>query len=320
MAEYLKTFTEFLKPDTCVVVGVSGGPDSIFLLMELVKFGKKNSIKINVAHVNHGLRKPNCDQEEKFVKDLAKKNNLNFYSHKLSPIKKGNLEEVCRNARYIFFEEIRKKTKSKFIIIAHHADDNIETVLFNLIRGCGIDGMSGMKVFEKERKILRPLLTLSKKEILVSLKKSGTKYFIDQSNFDTKFSRNRIRNVIIPEIEKINPGFKQTFLKNIQALSELNFDQTLAAENWLNSSKEWQLSQFTKLPISTQKNILKTLYKNTYGSTNKFNQNHLDQILKVMHLNQSNKIKEFGDKFFLKILKNKKGQRIFSLIEKKAKK
>ena len=315
---------KYLKPKTKVIVGVSGGPDSIFLLMELLKFNKKIPIRIEIAHVNHGLRKPECNKEAAFVKALAKKNKLNFHQFNLPPIKAGNIEEVCRDARYKFFEEIRKETKAAYILVAHQADDNIETILFNLVRGSGLDGLAGMKVLDQNRHLIRPILNLYKEDILKNLKQNKITYFIDKSNLDTKYSRNRIRNVIIPEIEKINPGFKSAFLKNIQTLSELNSEVNSTAKNWLNreskTNNAWLLEEFTKLPEPIQKNILKTLYKNTYGSTNKFNQNHLAQLLKILHQNQSNKSKEFGDNFFLKILKNKKGQRIFSLIEKKAKK
>ena len=152
-----------------MILGVSGGPDSVYLLNLCLQAAKKRHFKIIVAHVNHRLRGKASDGDEAFfVRSLCAKEKLRFELKKLGKIT-GNLEEGSRNARYAFFEKLRQKYNANWIITAHHHGDNVETVLYNLVRGSFLSGLKGMDPVAPERYLLRPLLGITKNEILAFL-------------------------------------------------------------------------------------------------------------------------------------------------------
>lgn len=295
------------KKDT-VVLAISGGPDSIYLLNLCATLSKTISkirgFKIIVAHVNHQLRGKESDRDEQFVRALCKKEKLPFELERLGKIKKGNLEEESRIRRYKFFELIRDKYSAKWVITAHHRGDNIETVLNNMVRGSFLNGLTGMDTVCENRHLLRPMLNISKEEILKSLRKNKTKYRVDKSNEDTKYSRNLLRHKVIPLLREINPNFDETFHENM-----INIKETV---DWLDTYiREWMeknqtengiiLQNFLTLPEFLQKSVLAELYKRTNGNIRKFNRNHLQQILEILKSKKSGLKKEFGDNTFIYI-------------------
>jgi len=311
--------TEYIKKNDTIILGLSGGPDSIFLLQECLKFSKKSPIKIVVAHINHKLRGKESDKEEQLVKKIAQKFDLEFELHTLDKIPKGNLEEQCRIKRYTFFEKIRKKYKAKWILTAHHHNDNIETIILNLVRGSFIDGLSGMDLCDKSRHLLRPLLFITKNQILSDLKKHKIRFCTDASNQDLIFSRNRIRHNVIPELKTINEGLEQIFYNNIINFKELQNYIDKKTNSWLKTNYKkndrFLHQKFIKLDPIIQKSILSQIYKKKYGSLNKFNQSHLNQILKILHQPSSNKKKEFGNNYFIQVQRSKKdGLKYIALI------
>ncbi len=311
-ASFKKTLETHIKPDSTVIIGVSGGSDSIYLLDQCLNLAKEKPFTIIVAHINHNLRGKESDNDEVFVKKTAQKNGLTFEVKKLKPILKGNTEELCRNARYTFFEKMRQKHKATWILTAHHLQDNIETVLFNLVRGSFLNGLKGIAMVSPQRHLLRPMLNLHKEEILTYLKKNKLKYCTDKTNLDTRFSRNLLRHNVIPQLQKINSNFSETFAKNILNLQEAAEFIEEYASNWLlqNAAQTTiPLESFIKLSPIVQKTILATLYKNLYGNTNKFNQKHLEQLLQIIHSQKANLKKEFGDKHFIAIRKNAKNNK-----------
>jgi len=200
-----------LRQNDRVIVGVSGGPDSTFLLMEVVGFFKdKNAIV--VAHVNHGVRGKEAYADEKFVQNLAKAHGLKFEVKRVKLAGKSGMEEKGRTIRREFFEKLRVKYGAKWILTAHTEDDNVETIIFNFLRGAGLAGLSGMKIVDGA--YLKPLLHTSKSEILADLKVKKAKFCIDCTNADTKYSRNLLRLKILPLLAKINPSFKKTLVRN----------------------------------------------------------------------------------------------------------
>lgn len=206
-----------------IIVGVSGGPDSVCLLHILYYLKKELEIKLSIAHVNYKFRGKDSDKDQAFVNNLAKKLKVSFYSKEIDPNsyknKKTNLEEYFRQIRYDFFEEIRKKEKAQKIALAHNMDDQAETMIMFFLRGSGIRGISGMNI--KRGKIIRPLFNNSKEEILDYLKRNKIKYRLDLTNEDTTFTRNKIRQNLIPRLEKeYNPNLKQTLLKSSRSLKE----------------------------------------------------------------------------------------------------
>ena len=296
-----------IEPKSTLVVGVSGGPDSVYLLHELLKMKEDLKLKIIIAHVNHALRGRESDADERFVRELAQKNGLLFASKRLKKLPKGNLEELCREERYKFLEEVRKKHAADMILTAHHLNDNIETVLFNFLRGSSVQGLAGMAMFDPGRNLLRPLLNISKEEILASLKKNRIPYRTDSSNKNTAFSRNLLRRKVIPLLKKINPNLEQTLSENITHFGLLKEFLNEQAASWLrdNGSKgKISHEAFLTLPLVLQKNVVGKLYRQAYGSSRKLNQRHMSEIMKMLGEKKSNREKEFGDAWNICILKN----------------
>jgi tRNA(Ile)-lysidine synthase len=302
-----KIIVENIKKNSRVIAGISGGPDSVYLLLKCLELQKKHPFTIIVAHVNHNLRPKQSKKDALFVKKLAKKYKL-IYEELSANVKKmhGNLEEEGRKARYDFFEKLRKKHKAEWILTAHHLNDNIETALFNLIRGGSYQGIKGMQLTSPKKHLLRPMLTLPRTEILQYLKRHAIVYCLDKSNEDTKFSRNFLRIKIIPLLKKINSNFEQTFAQNLENFNQIAAFLEKKSQNWLKKEEKIPLELFLKEPLIMQKNILACLYKNIYGNTKKLTHHQIEEILKVLHQKKANRKKEFGEKYFLKIVREGK--------------
>ena len=280
-----------------VILGVSGGADSIFLFNML----KKMNIKTHIAHINHQLRSKESDLDENFVKNLDKKVFINKVDiKKLSKKEKTGIEETGRKVRYKFFKELAKKENTKFIITAHHADDNLETILLNITRGCSLKGLSGMQEIEEISKDLflyRPLLFISKSEIIDYLKFKKIKYREDKSNKNTIYKRNHIRLKVIPELKKINPNIIRTIAKNAENLKQLNKNLEKSAIDWLEkNSKNNKLDakKFRKENKSLQQYILRQSYKNIMGETKNIESIHIEECLNLINKNIGNKTKKLG--------------------------
>ncbi len=217
---------ELLSSGEKILVALSGGPDSVFLLHFLNKFKKKFKIEIGAVHVNHKLRGKDSERDELFCKTICDEISIPFYMLRkdvksYSKKNKLSLEVAGRKIRYEFFEKISKSNKYDKIATAHNADDNAETVLLNLIKGTGIKGIAGIPV--RRSKIVRPILSLTKKEILDYLYENRFEYRIDESNLSNDFERNFLRNEIIPLIQKnINPSFSNSTLNTSLNLQRLN--------------------------------------------------------------------------------------------------
>lgn len=197
------------SPQDKLVVGVSGGADSIALLTILTKIYRADQLV--VAHLYHGLRET-ADIDLTHVQTTAAALNLPFYSKKVdiaqnAKTTKQTIEEAGRNARYTFFAEIAKEVGATFIAVGHHADDQAETVLFNLMRGAGLKGIGGMLPMRKQGDltIFRPLLFAKKAELLAYCDKHEHAYITDETNVDTTYTRNRIRQDLVPSLEGYNP-------------------------------------------------------------------------------------------------------------------
>lgn len=217
---------ELLSSGEKVLIALSGGPDSVFLFHFLNKFKKKYKIEIGAAHINHLLRGKDSERDEQFCIVICDELSIPFYLLRkdiksYSKKNKFSLEVAGRKIRYEFFEKISKANKYDKIATAHHADDNAETVLLNLIKGTGLKGISGIPV--KRENIVRPILSLSKKEILDYLEKNRFEFRIDKSNLSNDFERNFLRNEIFPLIIKnLNPSLSNSVLNTSLNLQRLN--------------------------------------------------------------------------------------------------
>lgn len=296
----LETLKKYIKNNDTVVAGISGGPDSMFLLHFLEKIPAKKII----AHINHKLRKE-ADKEEKFVKEFVetlrkKTDKISFHSikkeiKKFSQKLKTGLEETGRKIRYDYFKKLAKKYKAKFIITAHHADDNLETIIINFVRGASLQGLAGIQ--ELENNIFRPLLNITKKNILEYLKLKRIPFKQDKTNKDKKYARNFIRHEIIPKLKKLNPNLVETITKNVKNIREINEHLRKNAQKWLKAQKSQtrlNVKLFRKVPTPLQKIILMEIYKQHVGNTKNIENNHIDEILRIIHQNVGNKKKKFG--------------------------
>lgn len=193
-----------------IVVGVSGGADSVCLFDILFFLAKKYDFSVHIAHVNYGLRKEDSKKDEQFVRNLARKNGIEISVLKVSPSKKEKFSEnSLRKIRYDFFEKVRAEINFDSIAIAHNQDDQAETVLLRLLRGSGLEGLSAIKA--KNGTIIRPLLDTSRKEILAHLKSRKLKFRVDKTNLQPIFARNKVRLKLLPYLEKnFNPRIKDS--------------------------------------------------------------------------------------------------------------
>ena len=191
-----------------VVVGFSGGADSVMLLLFLLKYREDNDFPIKAVHVNHSIRGEEADRDENFSKEFCKSLGVDFEAVRvdvpaLSKEKNVGIEEAARNARYKIFNDIILADSSfSSIAVAHNATDNLETVIFNMMRGAGIIGVSGIKPVRDN--VIRPLIYLPKDSITEALTLSGIDFVYDSTNGSSDYSRNYIRNEIIPKLRKIS--------------------------------------------------------------------------------------------------------------------
>ncbi|MDD5465254.1 MAG: tRNA lysidine(34) synthetase TilS [Candidatus Omnitrophica bacterium] len=199
--ETIKKYSLIQKGDK-ILIGVSGGPDSLTLLLQLFSLKSKLGLTLHIAHLDHRLRK-NSGADALFVKKWAEKLDLPVTIKQIDPKllkEKGSLEELCRNARLDFFIQTAKKIKADKVALGHNLDDQAETVLMRLLRGTGLSGLSGISLQRKIRGVtfIRPLLETPRYEIDKYLKRRGIKPRIDSTNKEDLFLRNKIRHNLIP--------------------------------------------------------------------------------------------------------------------------
>ena len=200
---YIKK-NEMLKTGDKVVVGVSGGADSVCLLFMLLELRREYDLELFVVHIHHGIRGDTADADAEYTKDICRKFNVEcqiFHEDVLEYAKQQHLtvEEAGRNIRRQRFEQVRREKSADKIALAHHQNDNAETLLWNLCRGSGLNGLGGIAPVDGV--YIRPLLCVQRKEIESYLKKREISYCIDETNEEDHYTRNRIRNHVIPYLE-----------------------------------------------------------------------------------------------------------------------
>ena len=280
-----------IENNDIIVVGFSGGPDSVFLVEMLKKLKNFINFKIYLVHINHLLRGEDADSDENFSFEYAKKNNLEIFIKRI-PVKEiakeigKTLEEVGREERYKFFSEIYKKVRATKIATAHNKDDQIETFLFRLIRGTSLQGLEGIKI--KNNNVIRPISEIYKKDILEYLNKNEIQYKIDKTNFENEFTRNSIRLDLIPFIEeRYNIKFKDKIFSLIKEIRENNQNNSLNLSDYTDSENRIILEKTKFLSNFDKKNLL-SLFLNKKNI--EVNRNKIDEISSLIKSNGTKKI------------------------------
>ena len=232
-----------LSPFDTIIVGVSGGADSVCLLTCLHRLREQYHLKLYAVHVNHMLRGMEADEDEAFVRDLCKKLSVPLHCVRedvksLAEHSGATLEEAGRNLRYLSFEQECERVKAHKIAVAHNLNDNAETVLFHLFRGTGLTGMTGIP--KKRGQIIRPLLCVTRDEIEHFLGKEGISYRTDSTNLSNDYTRNKIRLSILPIATK---EINERAIEHITSLS----DQLIEVANYLDNVTESEFNRIATL-------------------------------------------------------------------------
>ena len=302
--ETIKKFNLILNGEK-LVLGVSGGPDSIAMLdiFNEIRQEEKNKLKFDivVAHINHMIREE-AKEDEEYVKKFCEEKNIEFYSKSIDIQEFANnnkigTEEAGRIARYKFFDEILEKTNSNKIAIAHNKNDNAETIIMNVIRGSGVSGLKGIEA--KRGKYIRPLIECERFEIEEYCKEKQLEPRIDKTNFENEYTRNKIRNVVIPYIKQ---EFNPNIIETLNRLSELVSEE----EEYINRQvekvyNEIVLEEIEKSQIvldlkkfNNQEKVIKSrllLYTITrlLGTCQGIEKIHIEDIIKLCSNNIGNK-------------------------------
>jgi len=264
--------TNIIKPEQYVILGLSGGPDSVYLFHFLLWLRKKIPFKFIAAHLDHEWRKES-HKDIIFCEKLCKQHDITFVSKAISELdikikKTGSKEDQARKYRRFFFKQVQKQFKADSIALAHTQDDQLETFFIRLIRGATVTGLSCIRT-KQNGLYIRPLLKTTKKTILAYLEQHKIKYLTDPTNVSPKFLRNRIRLELIPILQKIDSRAEQNILKSITALQETDrfleklSKQTLETISTIqNGECHLYIKEFLDIdPFLQKRVILEWLYK-----------------------------------------------------------
>jgi len=306
-----------LKHNDKILLAVSGGVDSVVMLSVFIELQKRWNWELIVGHIDHGLRPGNDINESKFCRELAKKNNLQYVEEKVdlnnSEVIDGyaadstqnpSIESLARDVRYKFFSNWMNDLQCGAVCTAHHANDQAETVLYRMLTGAGIKGLSGIP--ESRDFIKRPFLPFLRKDIENYAKERELKYYEDHSNTNEKFARNRIRHSIIPALKEL--GFP--LCENALADSGLAMNEAAQViDHYANIEEEKVISflgdkirlsikEFQELPLLIQKQILKKMFKNNLLISKHVTEKQLIQLNTFILSSDIGSIKELmGHKF-----------------------
>ena len=270
-----------------IVIGVSSGPDSMCLLDILRCFQKEIGFSIIVAHINHKVRYES-DEEEEFLKNYCNLHDIIFESTSLTNYNKGNFESFARKFRYDFFKTIINKYQASYLMTAHHGDDLIETILMKLTRGSNLKGYQGISLISNYQnyKIVRPLLYVTKDDILKYLNSNNVSYRNDYTNDLDDYTRNRYRHYVLSFLKKENKDVHLKFLKFEQSLEESNNylnKVMLNAYNNCYNDNTLNIDKFLENDLLIQKLIIENIFNNLYFDLSNISFKHVDLIFSLIN-------------------------------------
>ncbi len=305
----MNTLHQMWNDSDTVILGVSGGPDSMCLLEIMHQIAQKEKLKLIIAHVNYGLRGQESIKDQLLVESVA--NDLSLLCEVLHCTHTiGKTENEWRDIRYNFFEKIKVKHHAHKIAIAHNKNDQVETFLLHLLRGSGLGGLVGMRYVSKND-VVRPLLSIERSQILQYCSDHNISYRIDQSNKESIHTRNKIRNQLLPYLEK---NYNPQIVTTLSHTAEIVAEDMHALNNHI--SKYWNISPnneisfsskvFCDKNVSAQRHSLLQMIEIITGHTKDIERGMIDELRKLIK-SQKNKNQAFHGKD-LKMLR--KGDRV----------
>lgn len=285
---------DMISPGDRVIIGVSGGPDSLCLLHILNQLKKELDIELFIAHINHCLRGVEADLDEEFVIQYAGQLNLDAYSKRVNvkeyaKTHKMTLEEAGREIRYSFFEDVSKQVRANKIVVAHNLNDHIETFLFNLIRGSGMEGLKGIEPIRGN--IIRPLIESDRNNIELYCQENQLTPRIDASNSETIYTRNQIRLGLIPYLKE---KFNVNIVKSLNRTSQLIYDENSflcsIAEKYyteclLEEGKDvikLSIKRFNQLHVAVKRRIIRLIIEKLKDELRAVEKIHIDNVLEIL--------------------------------------
>lgn len=273
-----------------VVLGVSGGMDSVTLLHIMHNLKEELEIQLHVAHLDHQFRGEESRQDAEFVQQLCTQWGIPYTLLEYDVpayIKKTKLspEEAARQIRYNFFEQVAKDNKANKVALAHNANDNAETILFNFMRGSGLDGLCGIPPV-RDSFYIRPLIEIYRREIEIYMKENNLQFRLDKTNLEKIYTRNKIRLELIPYLEKeFNPNLlsilnrtSKVALAENEYLKEVNQNILAQIARIEKGQAFLQLREFLKQPIALQRRIIKSTFANVSGGDLEFK--HIEEVIR----------------------------------------
>ena len=328
---------DLLEESQSVLIGVSGGADSVALLYCLCALAPIHGWQLGVAHLNHGLRPEASDADERFVETLANQLNLSYYNRKIDLREKCkpkgiNLEEGGRIARYEFYHEIAERAGFDKIGVGHQREDAAEQVLLNLLRGSGPKGLGGLAPVSG--KVIRPLIETSRTEIERFLQEQKRSYCTDESNLDASYTRNRIRNRLMPELAGYNPRITDTLNRLakvmreesewIESLLQPVFEQALLRCEPENRFIELSAEVLCSLPAAAGRRILRRAIFEVKGDLRRIAYRHIEKVLsasatpeKTRQIHLPGKVRVLCTRDRVQLIREKKSLRSSALYGKK---
>jgi tRNA(Ile)-lysidine synthase len=296
-ARVLRTIREhgMIRPRDRVLVAVSGGADSMALLLSLHALRPILDCDLDVAHLNHSLRGPEGDGDEEFVRRTSGELGLDFHSETIdvrgrAERGKQNLEQAAREVRYAFLQRIARKLGANRVAVGHNRNDQAETILFRFLRGSGVEGLSSIHPVIG-RQLIRPLLDCPRERILQYLDKRRCAYREDASNRDMTYSRNRIRLELMPYLEQhFNPGLAKTVAREAATMRETwDLLHSLAEKSCDTISRPvdggiaLSVAAARELHPALQKEVLRSALKRVRGDLKGIGRVHVEQVLRLCH-------------------------------------
>ena len=289
-----KFLEKYYQPDEPIILACSAGPDSMFLLYKILETPYAKDLVI--CYFNHKTR-PGTDEEEVFLENLWKEKGFAVevascdFDKIIQLYPSKSFEELAREKRYAFFNAVMNIYKTDKVITAHHLDDKIETFMFNMLRGSKLSGLTNIK--ESHGGVLRPLLWMEKSEILTYLDENNLEYEIDETNNESVYSRNKIRNEILPKCEEINKKYRSNMSNLMNYFEELQVHIDTEVISFLWEKSYFEIPDFNSLSNFLQKEVIRYIYYIENGkSTIWLSEWNINEIIRFINGKNNKTIKE----------------------------